>query len=71
MCLFHAFHCSDFVPTINGIPPGTRKGKNRTGLIVGITVPIVFVSLILIFAIIYIKRRKKDNDEEGKIINVS
>ncbi|KAG4129366.1 hypothetical protein ERO13_D09G076200v2 [Gossypium hirsutum] len=54
----------NFVPTVSGIPPGTHKGKNQTGLIVGITVPIVFVALILVFVIIYIKRRKKDDDEE-------
>ncbi|KAB2065277.1 hypothetical protein ES319_A09G080000v1 [Gossypium barbadense] len=54
----------NFIPTVSGIPPGTHEGKNQTGFIVGITVPIVFVALILVFVIIYIKRRKKDDDEE-------
>ena len=43
----------------------------QTGLIVGIAVPIVVVALILIFAIIYVKRRKEVDDEKGESINVS
>ena len=43
----------------------------QTGLIVGIAVPVVVVALILIFAIIYVKRRKEIDDEEGESINVS
>ncbi|XP_022721695.1 probable LRR receptor-like serine/threonine-protein kinase At1g56130 isoform X2 [Durio zibethinus] len=55
---------SDFIPTVSGIPPGTSKEKNHTGLIVGISVPVIFVALMLIFAIIYVMRRKEDADEE-------
>lgn len=65
------FCCSDFKPTVSGIPPGTPKKKNQTALIVGIAVPVAVVALILIFAIIYVKRRKEDDDEEGKSISVS
>ncbi|XVF87033.1 hypothetical protein PTKIN_Ptkin18bG0088100 [Pterospermum kingtungense] len=54
----------NFTPTVSGIPPATSKDKNQTGLIVGITVPVVVVALIFIFAIIYIKKRKDDDDEE-------
>ena len=63
--------CSDFIPTVSGIPPGTPKEKNQTGLVVGIVVPVAVVALILTFAIIYVKRRKEDDDEEGKRISVS
>ncbi|XWS19960.1 hypothetical protein CRYUN_Cryun31cG0060500 [Craigia yunnanensis] len=54
----------NFIPTVSGIPPATPKEKNQTGLIVGIAVPVVVVALILIFAIIYVKRRKEVDDEE-------
>ncbi|XVE51733.1 hypothetical protein DITRI_Ditri02bG0064400 [Diplodiscus trichospermus] len=54
----------NFKPTVSGIPPGTPKEKNQTGLIVGIVVAVVVMGLILIFAIIYVKRRKGEDDEE-------
>ncbi|XWS12267.1 hypothetical protein CRYUN_Cryun37aG0074800 [Craigia yunnanensis] len=54
----------NFEPTVSGIPPGTPKEKNPTGLIVGIVVPVAVVALILAFAIIYVKRRKEEDDEE-------
>ena len=62
--LIPLFCCSDFIPTVSWIPPGTPK-KNWTALIVGIAVPVAVVALILTFAIIYVKRRKEDDDEEG------
>ena len=69
--LIPLFCCSDFIPNVSGIPPGTPKEKNHTGLAVGIVVPVAVVALILTFAIIYVKRRKEDDDEEGKRISVS
>ena len=63
--------CPDFIPTVSGIPPIVPKEKNQTGLIFGITVPVIVVGLILISAIIYVKRRKEDDDEEGKNVSVS
>ncbi|KAH7545619.1 hypothetical protein FEM48_Zijuj01G0112700 [Ziziphus jujuba var. spinosa] len=39
---------SDFTPTVSGLPPTTDKGgKNRTGLIVGIAVPVGVLGLML------------------------
>ncbi|KAK8664507.1 hypothetical protein V6N13_084294 [Hibiscus sabdariffa] len=49
----------NFIPTV-GIP----KEKNQTALTVGITVSVVVLSLILIFAIIYVKRNRDDEEEE-------
>ncbi|GLT51801.1 hypothetical protein SLA2020_251840 [Shorea laevis] len=56
---------SNFPPTVSGIPPYTAKEK-RTGLIVGVAVPVgvVTFSLILIFAVFYLRRRKDDDGEE-------
>ncbi|GLT51800.1 hypothetical protein SLA2020_251830 [Shorea laevis] len=56
---------SNFTPTVSGIPPYTAKEK-RTGLIVGVAVPVgvVTFSLILIFAVFYLRRRKDDDEEE-------
>jgi hypothetical protein len=38
------------------------------GLIVGIAVPVGVVTLILIFAVFYMKRRSLHHDEDGKSI---
>ncbi|KAK8664502.1 hypothetical protein V6N13_084290 [Hibiscus sabdariffa] len=54
----------NFRSTVSGIPPGNPKEKNHTALIAGVTVPVVALALILIFAIIYVKRRTEDDDEE-------
>ncbi|XP_041024665.1 probable LRR receptor-like serine/threonine-protein kinase At1g56130 isoform X2 [Juglans microcarpa x Juglans regia] len=55
---------SDFPPTVSGIPPSTSKGKNRTGLVVGIAVSVGVVSSILIVAVCFMKRKSDSNDEE-------
>ncbi|KAK8524695.1 hypothetical protein V6N12_029553 [Hibiscus sabdariffa] len=57
----HLFRSSDFVPTVGRIP---SKERNRTLLIVSITVAVVVSALILIFAIFYIKRKKEDDEDE-------
>ncbi|GKV50308.1 hypothetical protein SLEP1_g57020 [Rubroshorea leprosula] len=56
---------SNFPPTVSGIPPYTAKEK-RTGLIVAVAVPVgvVTFSLILIFVVFYLRRRKDDDGEE-------
>ncbi|GKV44297.1 hypothetical protein SLEP1_g51489 [Rubroshorea leprosula] len=56
---------SNFTPAVSGIPPRTAK-ENRTGLIVGVAVPVgvVTFTLILIFLVFY-SRRRNDDDEEG------
>ena len=61
---------SDFVPTVSGIPPNTQGDKNITGLIVGITVSVAVVSLILLLAIVFYKRKKYKGDEKGKKIDI-
>ncbi|GKV09624.1 hypothetical protein SLEP1_g21096 [Rubroshorea leprosula] len=56
---------SNFTPTVIGIPPHTAEEK-RTGLIVGVTVPVgvVTFSLIFIFVVFYLRRRKDDDDDD-------
>ncbi|KAK8618654.1 hypothetical protein V6N13_132639 [Hibiscus sabdariffa] len=54
----------NFRPTVNEIPPGNPKEKNHTALIAGVTVPVLALALVLIFAIIYVKRKTDDDDEE-------
>ncbi|XP_039041185.1 probable LRR receptor-like serine/threonine-protein kinase At1g56140 isoform X2 [Hibiscus syriacus] len=53
----------NFRPTVNEIPSGNHK-KNHTALIAGVTVPALALALILIFAVIYVKRNTDDDDEE-------
>eukprot|EP00257_Ricinus_communis_P021442 XP_015580939.1 probable LRR receptor-like serine/threonine-protein kinase At1g56140 isoform X1 [Ricinus communis] len=54
---------SAFRPTVSGIPPNTQK-RSKTGLIVGIAVSVGVVSLMLIFAMFYIKVQAGKRDEE-------
>ncbi|XP_050231630.1 probable LRR receptor-like serine/threonine-protein kinase At1g56140 [Mercurialis annua] len=54
---------SAFRPSVSGIPPNTRK-KSSQGLIVGISVPAGVLSFILIFLILYIRRKARRLDEE-------
>ncbi|GAV83940.1 LRR_1 domain-containing protein/Pkinase_Tyr domain-containing protein/Malectin domain-containing protein/LRR_4 domain-containing protein [Cephalotus follicularis] len=54
----------DFIPTVSGIPPEIGQKKSSTGLIVGISVSVGVVSLILILAVCYIRRKIDDDDEE-------
>ncbi|GLU14114.1 hypothetical protein SLE2022_307020 [Rubroshorea leprosula] len=56
---------SNFTPTVSGIPPYTAKEK-RSGLIIGVAVSVgvVTFSLILIFAVFYLRRRKDDDEED-------
>lgn len=61
-------YCTGFTPTVSGIPPSARKEKSRTGMIVGISVSAGVLSLALIFAVVYITRKKDSEDEEGTII---
>ncbi|CAN6683949.1 unnamed protein product [Malus baccata var. baccata] len=56
---------SDFPPTVSGLSPTTPGKKSRTGLIVGIAVPVGAVSLLLIFAILYMRKKSEKEDEEG------
>uniref|UniRef100_A0A6N2JX36 non-specific serine/threonine protein kinase n=1 Tax=Salix viminalis TaxID=40686 RepID=A0A6N2JX36_SALVM len=53
-----------FTPTVSGIPPSARKEKSRTRMIVGISVSAGVLSLALIFAVVYITRKKDSEDEE-------
>ncbi|GLT28501.1 hypothetical protein SLA2020_034270 [Shorea laevis] len=55
----------NFTPNISEIPPHTAK-ENRTGLIVGVAVPVgvVTFTLILIYIVFSLRRRKDDDEEE-------
>ncbi|XP_028958803.1 probable LRR receptor-like serine/threonine-protein kinase At1g56130 [Malus domestica] len=63
--LIAAVHAaSDFTPTVSGLPPTTPGKKSRTGLIVGIAIPVGAVSLLLIFAILYMRKKSEKEDDE-------
>lgn len=47
----------NFVPTVSNNPPSSKK--SRTGLIVGIVVPVTAVILLSLFALYYISQRRK------------
>ncbi|KAF9689154.1 hypothetical protein SADUNF_Sadunf01G0062100 [Salix dunnii] len=55
---------ADFTPNVSGIPSSTRKEKSMTRVIVGVSISIGVVSLILIFAVLYIRMKKDSEDEE-------
>ncbi|XP_077244469.1 putative LRR receptor-like serine/threonine-protein kinase At1g56130 isoform X1 [Tasmannia lanceolata] len=58
----------DFIPTVSNSPPTTSSTKNRTGLVVGISVAVGVVSFISVFAFFILRRRRKsmeiNEDEE-------
>ncbi|RXH98819.1 hypothetical protein DVH24_011144 [Malus domestica] len=69
--LIAAVHAaSDFTPTVSGLPPTTPRKKSRTGLIVGIAVPVGVVSLLLIFAILYTRRKKSEKEDDEDILGL-
>ncbi|TQD91233.1 hypothetical protein C1H46_023159 [Malus baccata] len=69
--LIAAVHAaSDFTPTVSGLPPTTPGKKSRTGLIVGIAVPVGAVSLLLIFAILYMRRKKSEKEDDEDILGL-
>ncbi|KAJ4702820.1 hypothetical protein OWV82_022811 [Melia azedarach] len=55
---------SGFPPSVSGLPPSTPGKKSRTGLIIGIAVPIGILSLIALFVLFYMRRKRDDDDEE-------
>ncbi|GMY38149.1 probable LRR receptor-like serine/threonine-protein kinase At1g56130 [Fagus crenata] len=63
--LISAIHvASDFVSTVPGILPSTPGEKSKLGLIIGIAVAVGVVTLILIFAVFYMKRKSLHHDED-------
>ncbi|KAM3701050.1 hypothetical protein ACJW31_05G143700 [Castanea mollissima] len=67
--LISAIHVvSDFVSNVPGIPPSNRGMKSRLGLIVGIAVPVGVVSVILIFAFIYLKQKSHQYYDEDPLL---
>ncbi|XP_048438756.1 probable LRR receptor-like serine/threonine-protein kinase At1g56130 [Pyrus x bretschneideri] len=69
--LIAAIHAaSDFTPTVSGLPPTTSGKKSKTGFIVGIAVPVGVVSLLLIFAILYTRRKKSEKEDDEDILGL-
>ncbi|BFG28327.1 hypothetical protein CerSpe_146010 [Prunus speciosa] len=69
--LISAVHAaSDFTPTVSGLPPTTPGKKSRTGLIVGIAVPVGVVSLLLLFAVLYMRRKKSEKDDDEDLLGL-
>ncbi|KAB2637017.1 LRR receptor-like serine/threonine-protein kinase [Pyrus ussuriensis x Pyrus communis] len=56
--------------SVSGLPPTTPGKKSRTGLIVGIAVPLGVVSLLLIFAILYMRRKKSEKEDHEDILGL-
>ncbi|KAM2930193.1 hypothetical protein COP2_037247 [Malus domestica] len=69
--LIAAVHAaSDFTPTVSELPPTTPGKKSRTGLIVGIAVPVGVVGLLLISAILYTRRKKSEKEDDEDILGL-
>ncbi|XP_047941558.1 probable LRR receptor-like serine/threonine-protein kinase At1g56140 isoform X1 [Salvia hispanica] len=60
----------NFVPTVSDTPPGGKK--NRTGLIVGIVVPVSVAALLFIFAFCYLsqKREKQTSIDDEEFLGI-
>ncbi|XP_050145040.1 probable LRR receptor-like serine/threonine-protein kinase At1g56130 [Malus sylvestris] len=56
--------------SVSGLPPTTPGKKSRTGLIVGIAVPVGVVSLLLIFVILYMRRKKSEKEDNEDILGL-
>ncbi|KAI5332179.1 hypothetical protein L3X38_022308 [Prunus dulcis] len=62
--LISAVHAtSDFTPTTPG-------KKRRTGLIVGIAVPVGVVILLLLFSVIYMRRKTSEKDDDEDLLGL-
>ncbi|KAF8408694.1 hypothetical protein HHK36_004758 [Tetracentron sinense] len=60
---------SDFQPSVSGLPPTTDpRKKNKTGLIVGIFVSVGVVSIMSIFAVFYLRRKRSSIDEDEELL---
>ncbi|OVA16231.1 Protein kinase domain [Macleaya cordata] len=59
----------DFEPTLGDLPP-TVSTKSKTGLIVGVVVSIAGVSLIAIFAMFYLRRKRSSRNEEEELLGI-
>ncbi|XP_050147520.1 probable LRR receptor-like serine/threonine-protein kinase At1g56140 [Malus sylvestris] len=55
---------------VSGLPPTTPRKKSMTGLIVGIAVTVGVVSLLLIFAILYMRRKKSEKEDDEDILGL-
>ncbi|CAJ2656994.1 unnamed protein product [Trifolium pratense] len=58
----------DFIPTVSNKPPSSKK--NRAGLIIGIVVGVGVVCFLVVFAIFYIKRRRKFYDDNEELLGI-
>lgn len=60
----------NFVPTVSNAPPSSKK--NRTGLIVGIVIPVTAAILLSLFALYYISQRRKrqKNLEDDEFLGI-
>ncbi|XP_062012440.1 probable LRR receptor-like serine/threonine-protein kinase At1g56130 isoform X2 [Rosa rugosa] len=58
----------EFTPTVSGIPPTTPGKKSNTGLIVGIVVPLGVVGLLLIFSVLYLRRKKAEKYDDEDLL---
>ncbi|XP_021823720.1 probable LRR receptor-like serine/threonine-protein kinase At1g56130 [Prunus avium] len=65
----------DYGPLISAVhaasdTPTTPGKKSRTGLIVGIAVPVGVVSLLLLFAVLYMRRKKSEKDDDEDLLGL-
>ncbi|KAM6551617.1 hypothetical protein CsatB_001425 [Cannabis sativa] len=60
--LIAAIHAtSDFTPS--GMRKSSQRGKNKTVLILAITIPAVVVFILLLFGVVYIRRKSNNGDD--------
>ncbi|KAF9587454.1 hypothetical protein IFM89_002635 [Coptis chinensis] len=62
----------DFRPSVSNRRPPTPTGskKNRTGMIVGITLSIGLLSIICAFTILYLRRKRSSGNEEEELLGI-
>ncbi|KAF9618250.1 hypothetical protein IFM89_000885 [Coptis chinensis] len=59
----------DFQPTVSDRPP-TGSKKNRTSMIVGITLSIGLLSIICALTILYLRRKRSSGNEEEELLGI-
>ncbi|KAG6767146.1 hypothetical protein POTOM_028325 [Populus tomentosa] len=52
----------DFTPTVSNKLPSEKKKKNRTGLIAGIVVGVGVVGFLLVFSVLFARRRERKSN---------
>ncbi|XP_016648188.1 PREDICTED: probable LRR receptor-like serine/threonine-protein kinase At1g56140 [Prunus mume] len=69
-CLQRNFPCNQNTPRCSDLTPTTPGKKSRIGLIVGIAVPVGVVILLLLFAVLYMRRKTSEKYDDEDLLGL-